>query len=342
MATTSIDRSKYDVAWISRTQLEYDVAVSMLDKVHGIMPAPDERDADRGMCLNSSTYHLGEMAGHNVVITSLHFWPDNILAPLCLARALRELFPKIIVSIMVTTGSGIPGIAMPEKGGHCYPLDDEDKHHDVRLGDVVVSRPIGLHGGVADADTFIQYPDGVRVFPRHVNAISREAKRTVLGMRVMHASRRKKTLFAEYLAELQQHDSNCRFPSAARDLLFEPEYGHQGGEHYGDGCHKCDASKAVQRPARAQATVPQIHFGTIASRTDPDIDVATRKGIKHDTGALAVQVGAAMMMDEIAPLVVTGIADYADSHQNEHWQTYAAATAAACGKALVSNVPVYD
>jgi hypothetical protein len=47
-------------------------------------------------------------------------------------------------------------------------------------------------------------------------------------------------------------------------------------------------------------------------------------------------------MYNLAPLVVTGIADYADSHRNEHWQKYAAATAAACAKALVGNVPIYD
>ncbi|KAL2828111.1 hypothetical protein BJY01DRAFT_255474 [Aspergillus pseudoustus] len=96
-------------------------------------------------------------------LTPLHTiwerWPDTTLsslgsisgrqdhsAPISRKRPARA-FPKIMVSMMATTGSGLPGIATPKEGG-CYPLEGEDKHHDVRLGDVMVSWPIGLYGGI--------------------------------------------------------------------------------------------------------------------------------------------------------------------------------------------------
>ncbi|KAL4982402.1 hypothetical protein BDW68DRAFT_182596 [Aspergillus falconensis] len=255
-----------------------------------------------------------------------------------LAEELLHFFPKTTVSMIVSTGSGIPGIGIPKDSG--YSIGNEGEQHDIRLGDVVISSPVGLYGGVANVDNDIQLPNRIKVLPRHVNSMSQDARGTVLGMKL---HRDQETVrVAKYLVELQQKDAHmkrtCAFPNTAKDLYFESDYKHQGA--YGAGCQRCDASQAVKRPAR-KTTNPEIFFGTIASRKNLDIDVETRKGIKHDTGALAVQAGAMCLMYNLA-LVVTGIADYADSHRNEHWQKYAAATAAACAKALVGNVPIHD
>ena len=42
------------------------------------------------------------------------------------------------------------------------------------------------------------------------------------------------------------------------------------------------------------------------------------------------------MMDGFPCLVIRGISDYADSHKNDIWQPYAASTAAAYAKELIS------
>jgi len=47
---------------------------------------------------------------------------------------------------------------------------------------------------------------------------------------------------------------------------------------------------------------------------------------------------AAGLMDDFPCLVIRGISDYADSHKNWKWQQYAAATAAAYAKTLLSLV----
>jgi nucleoside phosphorylase len=47
-------------------------------------------------------------------------------------------------------------------------------------------------------------------------------------------------------------------------------------------------------------------------------------------------------MNSFPCLVIRGICDYADSHKNKKWQGYAAATAAACAKELLSVIPAAE
>lgn len=57
---------------------------------------------------------------------------------------------------------------------------------------------------------------------------------------------------------------------------------------------------------------------------------------------ICVEMEAAGLMDSFPCLVIRGICDYADSHKNKKWQPYAAATAAAYMKELLSVIPVKD
>jgi len=121
-------------------------------------------------------------------------------------------------------------------------------------------------------------------------------------------------------------------PGAENDLLFPSDCHHttDAGQH----CKDCDISKEIARPARKD-TEPQIHFGTIAGRREAVTNPVDQDVIKRDVGALAVQVGAEIMMKSLCPLVITGIANYGDTHMNGQWKMYAAATAAACAEDLV-------
>lgn len=48
---------------------------------------------------------------------------------------------------------------------------------------------------------------------------------------------------------------------------------------------------------------------------------------------------AAGIMNTFPCVVIRGICDYADSHKNDRWQGYAAATAAAYAKELLEVIP---
>ncbi|KAL2012539.1 hypothetical protein VTN00DRAFT_64 [Thermoascus crustaceus] len=64
----------------------------------------------------------------------------------------------------------------------------------------------------------------------------------------------------------------------------------------------------------------------------------TRDKLAQELGILCFEMEAAGLMDNFPCLVIRGICDYADSHKNKIWQEYAAATAAAYAKELLSVI----
>ena len=54
---------------------------------------------------------------------------------------------------------------------------------------------------------------------------------------------------------------------------------------------------------------------------------------------LCFEMEAAGLMNNFPCLMVRGVCDYADAHKNKRWQPYAAATAAAYAKELLSIIP---
>ena len=63
-----------------------------------------------------------------------------------------------------------------------------------------------------------------------------------------------------------------------------------------------------------------------------------------DGNVLYVEMEAARLMNKYPCVVIRGICDYADSHENKDWQEYAAAVAVAagCAKALLEITDPVD
>jgi nucleoside phosphorylase len=68
----------------------------------------------------------------------------------------------------------------------------------------------------------------------------------------------------------------------------------------------------------------------------------TRDRLRKELGVICFEMEAAGLMDNFPCLVIRGICDYADSHKNKRWQPYAAATAAAYAKELLSIIPTQE
>lgn len=72
-----------------------------------------------------------------------------------------------------------------------------------------------------------------------------------------------------------------------------------------------------------------------------------RDGITRDRisanfgGVLCFEMEASGLMNSFPCLVIRGICDHADSHKNKKWQPYAAGTAAACAKEILSFVSTH-
>lgn len=68
---------------------------------------------------------------------------------------------------------------------------------------------------------------------------------------------------------------------------------------------------------------------------------ALREPLRQEMNMLCFEMEAAGLMDHF-PCLVRGICDYADSHKSKQWQGYAAMTAAAYAKELLSVTPVTE
>ena len=146
---------------------------------------------------------------------------------------------------------------------------------------------------------------------------------------------------SKYLTEMFKRFPNMEeeyvCPGMEHDQPFEATYNHGGGKT----CRRCDRSKVVERAPRKNSA-PRIHYGTIGSANEVIKDSETRDKLKKDLGILCVEMEAAGLMDDFPCLVIRGICDYADSHKNKRWQPYAAATAAAYAKELLSIIPAQE
>lgn len=97
-------------------------------------------------------------------------------------------------------------------------------------------------------------------------------------------------------------------------------------------------SNLVMRPGRTRDDSPAIFYGTIASGSDLMKDAAIRDEISAMEDVLCFDIAAAKVMRLQPFLIVNGICDYADSHQNNDWRCYAAVTACAYAKDLIRRL----
>jgi hypothetical protein len=142
----------------------------------------------------------------------------------------------------------------------------------------------------------------------------------------------------EYLSEMIATYPRMRaeftYRGQEQDRLFDAASDHYGLENT---CDTCEISGLVTRPARDRHD-PVIHYGLIASGNQVIKHGGTRDKLGQELGILCFEMEAAGLMDNFPCLVIRGICDYADSHKNKQWQGYAAATAAAYAKELLSVI----
>jgi nucleoside phosphorylase/roadblock/LC7 domain-containing protein len=284
---------------------------AILDETHQSLPTSRDQNC----------YTLGRIAAHNVVIAVLSEIGNNNAA--IVATQLLNDFRSIRFGLLVGIGGGIPG-------------DDED---DIRLGDVVVSKPTATFGGVVQFDRGKIQSN--RQFER-TGTLKKPPAVLMANVSKLEAQHRRiGNQISKYLLEMLERfpymEEEYSYPGMEQDQLFEASYNHEGEK----SCQLCDRKKVVKRALRKNTT-PRIHYGTIGSANEVIKDSKTRDKLRKDLGILCVEMEAAGLMDDFSCLVIRGICDYADSHKNKKWQPYAAATAAAYAKELLSIIPAQE
>jgi nucleoside phosphorylase len=191
---------------------------------------------------------------------------------------------------------------------------------DIRLGDVVVSQPQQTFGGVVQYDFGKANPTG---FERTGSLNS--PPQILLGAvaKVRANELRGKSRLSMYLSKfdcLPQFQRSKKGPDVLYDL--------------------CSTKNNEARQPRESEDEVVVHCGTIASGNQEMRNAAERDEVSAALGGvLCFEMEAAGLMNSFPCLVIRGICDYADSHKNMKWQPYAAATAAAYAKEVLSAIP---
>ena len=290
-------------------------------EVAAMMQMLDERYSNQQFPRDPNLYHLGRISEHNIVIAGLPDGLTGISSAATVAERLWVTFRLVKALLLVGIGGGVP-----------------TTKNDMRLGDVVVSRPDGKYGGVVQYDFGKSLSQGQFENTGALNSPPREVLLTLGAMKANHLVNG--TRLPDYLIYLEASQSNphLKYPGAENDLLFEANYDHAGGSD----CTSCDKARQIRRKPR-KAKGPVIHYGTIASANQLMRDSKKRDlyNKNFDGRILCFEMEAAGIMNSTPCLVIRGISDYADSHKREDhaWHGYAAAAAAAFAKEFINTIP---
>ncbi|KAF2802720.1 kinesin light chain [Mytilinidion resinicola] len=317
-SNTQLTCADYHVAWICPlADVELLPAYLMLDEEHSTPPYSQHYD--------ENTYICGTINGHNVVIATCPPGETGNVNAGRLTGPMFKTFPNIRMAVLVGIGGGIPS-----------PTPSEDSLKNIHLGDVVVGLPgdgkpacvyhdrgrLKLDGKTEILGT-MQNPDW-----RLADALGILALKYKLGQ----------TTIPKQLERLRSHKEFAH-PGFQHDRLFSATCHHNGD--YESNCEACDQDELVQRPQRTKDDKNKVvfHRGRIATGTSVIQDGELRDQISaRCDGALCVEMEAAGVDVNRKCLVIRGISDYADSHKNDVWKSYAAGNAAAFTRELLCRI----
>ncbi|KAM0514250.1 hypothetical protein ACHAPE_007087 [Trichoderma viride] len=298
----------YTVAWICATSTEYTAAVAFLDDVH-------KGSEDR--------YTLGQIGRHNVIIATIAGYGPSYVPKV--ADYILQRFGTIRFCLLVGIGGGAPSAK-----------------HDIRLGDVVVGYSSSSRGGAIiqyDFRRTVQVQKLIRSGVLNRPPTFFEAAINALQSRYEKEGHMLKEAIDTTLNKNQSLRESYKRPDT--DRLYRSQFVHPS-KNETDCAVICgdDPLSFIQRPKRVDDAEddPTVHYGSIVSARNPMKDALLRDKLSEQEDILCFETEAAEVMERLPCVVIRGICDYSDSHYNESWQAYAAISAAACARDLLSLI----
>jgi nucleoside phosphorylase len=322
----SVPIEEYQVGVVCALPKEMRAARAMLDEEYKQLKIEDARD--------NNSYVFGQIHEHNVVIACLPAGVYGTVAAATVASNMLRTFKGLRFGLMMGIGGGIPNMK---------------KGLDIRLGDIVVSQPDDIHGGVVQYDLGKSLDGGMFI---RKGSLDRPPSLLLTAVSSLQSQRGiQVSQVPMYLSEMDRKypdlkDEGYVFPGVDKDhlhctrcdpsrwwwilwwilLWFLPIW----------RCEVCENGKVLRRSR--EPGKPVVHYGTIASGNQVVKDPRVRDRLGQEFGALCVEMEAAGLMNDFPGIVIRGICDYADSHKNDLWQEYAALVAAAYAKELLSVI----
>lgn len=290
----------YTVAILCALSKELRAVRILFDEKHPDIPTAQQ---------DTNHYALGRIGRHNTVTTCLPSGEYGIGAASEVVQNMFRSFPKVEFCLLVGVGGGAPS-----------------PNHDIRLGDVIVSQSSGSHPAVLQHDMGKLLENGDF---QVTGALQQPPRLLRKAISLLDSSPDPKdTSLRPYLEYISNEMPAYSFPGQDKDLLFE------SGSRHGEGpdCNKC--TDKIDRPVR-DSNEPHVHYGPIASGNQVVRSAKERDRLAAKYGSLCFEMEAGGVMNIMQCLVIRGVCDYSDSHKNNLWQEYAAATAAAYAKLLL-------
>ncbi|KAL4804549.1 ankyrin repeat-containing domain protein [Aspergillus unguis] len=311
----------YQVGWICALPVEAAAATALLVEEH---PSLDQ-DSD-----DTNAYTLGRMGLHNVVIGCLPLGSVGESSATAVAKDMLRSFPNIKIGLMVGVGGGAPG------------PPSEKAEEDIRLGDIVVSKPGPHHGGVIQYDFGKTLSDGRFVDIGYLNRppnVLLTALTKLLSRIELEGSSVSRQV-AEIRGKYPRKSQDWQYQGVANDQLYVEGFRHADIDRSCQDIHCARFEDRLVSRRPRDSTDPVIHCGLIASGNQVMRDSVTREKLRKAHGVLCFEMEAAGLSNHFPCLVIRGICDYSDSHKSKRWQPYAAAVSAAFAKQLLEVIPV--
>ncbi|KAJ0414726.1 hypothetical protein BJY00DRAFT_294614 [Aspergillus carlsbadensis] len=262
-------------------------------------------------------YRTGRLGTECVVLTCLAEMGKGSAASA--ASTLRVSFPNINLALVVGVCGGVP-----------FPTENTE----LIMGDVIVSHQ------VVKFDFGRQYPDRFEQKGSVVDILDRSNQDVRCFLSVFQTRREKERfqqMHVQYLRQLEARPI-WRYPGVEHDRLFPSTSRHVDISSASSSCDQAGCQGELIQRARldTQDTPrPRVHYGPIASGDTVMKSAEHRDRLARTSGIIAFEMEGAGVCNSLSCLIIKGACDYADSHKNKVWQDYAAASAAACAKALL-------
>jgi nucleoside phosphorylase len=347
-------RDDFEIAIICALSIERNAVEALLDEEY-------ETDGfSYGKAVgDSNAYTTGRLGNQHVVLA---YMPGmGMISAAAVASNIRSSFERIKVGIVVGVCGGVPKTA---------------DGVEILLGDVIISTSvIQIDFGRQYPNKFIK-KDGVEDTLGRANPEIQAYVGRASGNLVRGKLKEKTGIFSAQVCGKDEFH-NSTYPGPENDRLYPSDYRHKHQMRHlcicsdsqnqdGEVCELalrtscaelgCDDRLLVKRnriqkamglssdgtpitiaSEIREAQKASIHFGRIACSNQVMKSGQHRDRIAADEGVIAFEMESAGTWAYIPTIVIKSVCDYADSHKNKKWQEYAAATAAACTKALLEE-----
>jgi nucleoside phosphorylase len=284
---------------------------------------------------NDNAYINGRIGNHNVVVCYMPRMGKGSAASM--ASSLKISYKRIEVALLVGICGGAP---YPSSGGEIF------------LGDVIISNSIIQYNFGR------QYPGGFEKKTDMKDTLGRpnQAVHSILASLQARRSRRDlQEKLSWHLHTLQESQPDWHRPTSIDDFLFKALYQHKHYNHEAtcscldstseDICKAaahlscpllgCDLAQVCRCRPSTEHNSPRVHIGLVASANTVMKSGEHRDCLVQSENVIGFEMEGAGVWDNISCIIIKGVCDYADSHKNKAWQSYAAATGATAAKAFL-------